>query len=98
MDNNSPASTTGIVHSYTYVPAMKINYRLDRNGLVRFGELIVTAGGGGLSLTDSYDEPAAAVGITFSIASLGGTDYEVRYETTSTGFDVTFEYQINAYR
>lgn len=97
-DNNSPASTTGIAHSYTYVPAMKINYRINRNNIVRFGELIVTAGPGGLSLTDSYDEPDASVGVTFSVVSTGGTNYEIRYLTTNTGFSATFEYQVNAYR
>ena len=98
VDNTAVGTTTGIVKSYVYVPAMKINYKVLRNNNIRFGELMVTAGGGGLSISDSFDEPGPAVGVTFSVASLGGANYEVQYTSTNTGFNATMEFQINSMR
>ena len=97
-DNTTVATTTGIVKSYLYVPAMKINYRISRDNNIRFGELMVTASVGGLSITDSFEESGAAIGVTFSVASLGGANYEVRYQTSGTGFNATAEFQINSMR
>lgn len=97
-NNTSVATTTNIAKSYVYVPAMRINYKIVRDNGVRFGELMVTAGSGGLSISDSFDEPGATTGVTFSVASIGGSDYEIRYTTSSTGFNAIMEYQINIMR
>lgn len=98
LSNNVSGVTTNIIKSYSYVPIMKINYKIIRDGNIRFGELFVTAGSGGLSIADDFNEPGTSVGVTFSVASLGGTDYEVQYTTTNTGFTATMEYQINSMR
>ena len=77
---------------------LRINYTILRNEQIRFGEMQVTAGPFGLSLSESYEEPGSAVGVTLTVVSTGGSNYEIHYETTNTGFDAIFKYQINSMR
>lgn len=99
LANNTFVSTsTGIAKSYSYNDNLRINYTILRNNQIRFGEMQVTTGPFGLSLSESYEEPGSAVGVTFTVVSTGGSDYEIHYETTNTGFDAIFKYQINSMR
>ena len=98
MPNDTSTTSTGIERDYSYWNNLQINYRIKRDTAIRSGTLYVSAGSGGLSLSDDFIDSAGDIGVTFSIAATSGTNYEISYVTTNTGFDAVLDYQINVMR
>jgi len=98
MPDNSSTTTTDIIRDYLYWNNLQINYRIFRNNLIRTGTLTVAASSTGLQLSDDFVESGGDVGIIFDIAATTGTNYQLTFTTTNTGFPAVMDYQINVMR
>lgn len=92
-DNTVAATSTGITFT-TSQKAQKIHYIATRGTNVRSGVLELTATSNGVTVSDNFTEDGADIGLTLS-ATVAGSTATLKYETTSTGDDISFAYSVD---
>lgn len=92
-NNVSSAITTGIQFDVGN-KTQKVHYIATRGTVVRSGILEVTATATGITVSDSFTENGADLGLTLS-AVISGSNVIVQYTTTNAGSTVAFTYSVD---
>jgi hypothetical protein len=92
--NNTSSPATVITFSR---PSFTVEYRIARGTAFRRGTLTINfnPGGNDLIYNEDYTENATT-GVTFSVTQIGPNAL-IKYITTATGVDATFNYSINRF-
>jgi len=92
--DNTASPTTVITLSD---PSFTVEYRIARGTTLRRGTITVdfNPAGSNLTYTEDYTENAST-GVTLSVVQ-SGTNALIKYTTTSTGVNATFNYSINRF-
>ena len=93
LNDNSAAANTTITFSASTESANLIYYTATRDTNVRQGVMRITATSNGSTLTDEFNEDGTDIGLEFSVAVAAGVT-TLKYDTTSTGDNITFKYRI----
>lgn len=91
-NNTTVAASTGVTVSSTS-PAVIVDYTISRGGIHRMGTMKIAHTGTGQGLDDEFTESDGDVGVAFSLTA-AGSDAILKYTTTNSGDDATFNYAI----
>lgn len=86
-NTSSPTSLFTYLASYNFAI---IEYSIVRNSIYSVGRLMITNDGTTTSLTDDFN---TNVGVVFS-AVISGSNVQINYTSTNTGFSGTFKYSM----
>lgn len=92
-DNTASPTASGVTFT-TAQKSQRLHYVATRGSNIRSGILELTATSSGVTVSDSFTEDGADIGLTLS-ATVAGPTATLKYETTSTGDDVTFAYSVD---
>jgi hypothetical protein len=94
LTDNTASPTTVITLSD---PSFTVEYKIARGTAFQRGTIIVDFSPAGSNLTYTHDYTEnTTTGVTLSVTQVG-TNAVIRYTTTSTGADATFNYSINRF-
>ena len=92
-DNTSVATSTTVSFSTVTTPALIIDYTIVRGSIMRMGTMKIAHTGSGQGLDDEFTESDGDVGVEFSLTTAGSST-TLKYTTTNSGDDATFNYAI----
>lgn len=91
LNDNQVSTALAIQYDKSYRFAI-LEYSIQRNTDFRVGRLLVPNNGTSVSLNDDYVE-TGSTGVTFS-AAISGSNVNINYTSTNTGFTGTLKYSI----
>ena len=92
INDNQVAALSIVTFPHATFEHAILEYSVVRNGENRTGRIVVSTNGTTVGFSDDFVE-TVAVGVSFT-AVVNGSDLEIRYTSTSTGFTGTFKYTI----
>lgn len=92
LSDNQAVATTAFSFPKSY-EAVAIEYSLVRDSNRRSGRLMLVNNGSSVMVSDDFVELAGSIGVEFS-SVVNGSNIDVQYVTTSSGFNVNFKYSM----